>query len=63
MVLAALVAAPALAETRPDKPKGSGVIQKGQDTPSKAQPGQSKPKAPPPKTKPFVGGSDDGTGI
>jgi hypothetical protein len=63
MVLALLGAVPALAETRPSQPKGSGVIQKGQDAAPKAQPGQTKPRPPADKAKPFIGGSDDGTGI
>jgi hypothetical protein len=63
MVAALLAAAPALAETRPAQPKGPGVIQKGQDAPPKTSPGQTKPKAPPSKTKPFVGSGDDGQSI
>jgi hypothetical protein len=58
-----LAVTPAFAKTRPAQPKGPGVIQKGRDAPPKAQPSQTKPKAPPGKAKPFVGGSDDGQSI
>ena len=63
MVSALFAAAPALAESRPGQPKGSDVIQKGQDAPPKAQPTQTKPKAPPGKAKPFQQGSGDGQSI
>jgi hypothetical protein len=63
MVAALLGAAPALAETRPGQPKDSGVTQKGQDAPPKAQPTQTKPKVAPGKAKPFLGGAGDGQSI
>ncbi len=63
MGAAMLAAASALAETRPVQPKNPGVIQKGQDAAPKVQPGQTKPRTPPAKPKPFVGGTDDGSSI
>lgn len=60
---APFVAVPALAETRPTQPKGSSVTLKVQDAAPRAQTGPKKTKPPVGKAKPFLGGTDEGTGI
>lgn len=63
-VLAALLgAAPALAETRPSQPRTSDAIQKGKDASPGTQPRPANPRPATAKPKPFLGGSQEGTGI
>lgn len=60
-MVAALLAIPAHAETRPGQPRGA--VEKSQDGAAKPQPGATKTKPPADKAKPFVGGTTEGTGI